>query len=136
MKRCSKFALQEVNNGCNTLEEQLKSACYLVSCSHDVRGRQLSVSSPTRTRSRSVSGVPDEGMGIAETPGRMQTEAFLAEWHVRLSQEKEQLAEAIQLLSTSVNNVRIMSCTAFTAQIPIVYCPHGASAFPHWSSDY
>jgi hypothetical protein len=38
----------------------------------------------------------------------MQAEALLLEWHERLVQEKEQLAEAIQLLSSSVITVRVL----------------------------
>lgn len=100
--------MQEITNGCNALEEHLKVVCQSLECSHDVRGRNLSVSSPTRARRQSASGVPDDSGSVTETPRRMQAEALLLEWHERLVQEKEQLAEAIQLLSSSVITVRVL----------------------------
>lgn len=99
-----------MNKGCDALESQLEGLCYLVAASNDARGGRARdgalTTSPTRSRSRTVNAVPDDAPSGADPPGRWQATAVLAEWQDQLAQEKEQLAEAIQSLSASVNNVR------------------------------
>lgn len=99
----SASTVQEVNKGCEALAAQLESVHYLVSMTQDLRvGRSIGVASPTRSRSKSV--VSDEPQ-VPEMSGRMQAEVLLAEWQEKIAQEKESLAESIQLLAASVNKV-------------------------------
>ena len=98
-----------MNKGCDLLESQLEGLVYLIASAQDARGRARDAalnSSPTRSRSRPVLAAAEDLTGAADAPGRWQAQAVLAEWQERLAQEKEQLAEAIQSLSASVNNVR------------------------------